>query len=280
MAWDLDAVQVRAGSKLLLGGGAPISLSLRQGELVALAGPNGAGKSTLLSVLAGDRPPSAGRAAFLGLPLSTWRPLPLAARLAVVRQRVGLDFPLTALEVALLGRTPHRAGDPRPCDVDAAFDALCRVDARALAARPYRTLSGGEQQRVQVARALAQVGAPYVAPDAPPAALLMDEPTASLDWRRAQSLLALARDLTRAAGLCVVVAIHDLNLAARYADRLLLLRDGVLTCDAPTAEALNPQTLEATFDLPMHLVPHPSGGAPVVVPADVVADAASLTPSP
>jgi iron complex transport system ATP-binding protein len=276
MPWTLRGVRVEVRGRTLLGGPKDVSLTLQAGELVALAGPNGAGKSTLLRLLAADLPPTRGEVRFAGAALGSWPLHALAARLAVVRQRVGLDLPMTALEVALLGRLPHHHGRARGCDIDAAFAALAEVGASALGGRSFSTLSGGEQQRVQVARALAQLASPYVNAATPPLALLMDEPTASLDWRHAQALLARVRALTRDAGICAFVVLHDLNLAARFADRLLLMRDGAITCDAPIAQALNPDALREAFDVEMALVPHPSGGPPLVVPLDSAPSTSSL----
>jgi len=265
---SLEDVHVRIGGATLLGG---VTLPVRPGEVVAVVGPNGAGKSTLLQVASGERAPSAGRAALDGRPLAAYAPERLAARRAVLPQQSALAFGFTAFEVAMLGRMPHAATG---ADHEAAaWRALERAGVAHLAGRRYPTLSGGEQQRVHLARALAQLDGPAGGPaggSAGPAGgparyLLLDEPTASLDLAHQHAVLALARAHAEAGG-GVLVVLHDLNLAAQYADRLAVLRAGRLLADGPPAEVLDPALVHAAFDVPVVVLPHPCLACPLVVP--------------
>ncbi|MBL8831559.1 MAG: heme ABC transporter ATP-binding protein [Rhodospirillales bacterium] len=234
------------------------------GEIVGIVGANGAGKSTLVRVLAGEMAPEAGDVAFDGTPLRDVRPETLARRRAVLPQHATLAFELPAIEVAALGRLAHPAGgDPRAI----AAEALDACGAGHLAARAYSTLSGGEQQRVQLARVLAQLDA-RDGPDGP-RLLLLDEPTASLDIAHQQSVLRLARRMA-CAGHAVVAVLHDLNLAARYCDRIALMAGGRVLADAPPALALANDLLFRTFGVAMRTLRLPEGGifiAPEAEPA-------------
>ncbi|MGH8469631.1 MAG: ATP-binding cassette domain-containing protein [Gammaproteobacteria bacterium] len=183
-------VQVKCNGRALLAG---VSLALASGEVVALCGPNGAGKTTLLSVLAGLKPPSGGGVWLCGRLLRTYHVQALARVRAVLAQASRFDFPLTALEVVLLGRLPHCRGRESERDHDIAAQALSAVDAIDLAERRLPTLSGGERQRVQLARAFAQIWEP--AADAPERFLLLDEPNAGLDPRHEHRVLGLIRRL-------------------------------------------------------------------------------------
>ena len=177
---------------------------------------------------------------------------------AVVPQAARLPECFTAAETVLMGRTPHLGWLGRESDGDRAIAqaALERVGAAHLAGRRIGELSGGEQQRVLIARALAQ-SAPV---------LLMDEPTAHLDLRYQSGVLALARDLARRDGLAVLIALHDLNLAARFADSVALLSDGELRALGTPAQVLTPGPLAAAYGLPVSVIPHPMDGRPLVLP--------------
>jgi iron complex transport system ATP-binding protein len=239
-----------------------VSMALAAGELVGVLGPNGSGKTTLLRLLAGLAAPSSGTVRLDGAPLAGLARRALARRLALVPQDPHLDYPFTALEVALMGRAPHQRGLGLPSarDLATAERALALVDAAALAARPVDRLSGGERQRVFVARALAQE----------PAVLLLDEPTTHLDVRHQLDVHALVRRLCREEGLACVTVVHDLNLAMAYCDRVVVLAAGHVAASGPPAAALTPERVAAVFGVPMTVVPHPSGGAPVLVPRGTV----------
>ena len=252
-----EAVTVRIGERALV---LEIDIAIRPGEVLGILGPNGAGKSTLLRCLSGARKPSSGQVTLDGIPLKKIPPRVLACRRAVLSQHVDLRFPFTAREVVELGRAPHRGRGARTL----AVQALERVDALHLAEQHWPSLSGGERQRVQLARALVQIEdtgsseARY---------LLLDEPTASLDLRHQHSTLSLARRLA-GEGIGVGVILHDLNLAMRYTDRLLLLRNGEPIAQGATDEVLDAERIEQTFSLPVQILPHPSGGRLVAALTD------------
>lgn len=243
----LEAVEVtaRAGGRTLLGG---VSLALRPGELTALVGPNGAGKSTLMSVLGGHRRPERGHAALDGRPLARWDALALARRRAVMAQEVALAFAFTVREVVMLGRAPHRGRHGAKADAAVVAEAMALAQVAHLAERRYPTLSGGERQRAMLARALAQV----IEPGEGPAGrwLLLDEPTASLDLAHQKLVLEATAGLARA-GCGVVVALHDLNLAARFADRVAMLCEGRLVAFGAPEETLSAERVSRVYGVPM-----------------------------
>lgn len=241
----------RRGRSVLRG----VDLDVRAGEVLVVVGPNGAGKSTLLGLLSGDLVPTEGVVELDGVPLSSWSPREQAMRRSVLPQRQAVAFGFTALDVVRMGRAPWR-GTPHAAEDDPRVAAaLAAVDATGLAHRPMTALSGGEQARVQLARVLAQATA----------LVLLDEPTASLDLRHAEQSLQHARQLA-GGGRAVVVVVHELNLAAAYADRVALLSDGVLVaCDAPRA-VLTAPLLSATYSHPVEVVDDPRTGAPLVLP--------------
>ena len=222
--------------------GAPVfrdvSFAIGAGELVGLCGPNGAGKSTLLRLLLGLHAPSAGRVTLAGRPLAALSRREIARHVALLPQDAPADVPLSVREAVSLGRLPHlgRLQPETAADVEAVARALDATDATALADRPITELSGGERHRVHLARALAQ--------EAP--LLLLDEPIAGLDIAHQLAAMDLLR-ATAGAGRAVVVALHDLALAARRCDRILLLAGGALRADARPAEVLTPETLAGVF---------------------------------
>jgi iron complex transport system ATP-binding protein len=242
-----------------------VSVTLAPGELVVVLGPNGAGKSTLLGCLAGARTPTAGRVTLDGRPLARLDARTLAGRRAVLAQNTVVTMPVHAEEVVALGRVPHAdtaAGTRRV--VAAALDA---ADASAFIARSVATLSGGEQQRVHLARALAQIW-----PDdgTRPRYLLLDEPTASLDLAHQVQVMATARALADV-GHGVLAILHDLNLAAAVADRLVLLDGGRLAAEGPPAAVLTVAGIAAVFGINVDVMARPDGRGPLVVPHPVAA---------
>lgn len=242
-------IGVRIGAATLL---SQVDLDVAAGEVVALVGPNGAGKSTLLAVLAGDLRPTTGTVSLGGMPLAGVGPRLLARRRAVLPQRSTLSAGFAALEVVMLGQaTPSVASARR---------RLESVELGAFAPRNYQTLSGGEQQRVQLARVLEQLG------DDGGRALLLDEPTAALDPRHQARVLGLAR-AAATAGHAVVVVLHELALAARYSDRVVVLDGGRVASVGPPTQALAPSVLEAVFGMAFDLVSTASG-RPIPVPRD------------
>jgi iron complex transport system ATP-binding protein len=217
-----------------------IDFTVARGQLYGVLGPNGSGKTTLVRLLLGFLRPSAGRVLLGGRDVAELGPRELARTLALVPQEMPVDFPFTVGELVLLGRTPHldRFGLERAQDLAAAEAALAACGIRALAERPIHALAGGELRRAYVARALAQ-STPI---------LVCDEPTAGLDIRHQIDVLELLRGRARA-GATVLVVMHDLNLAAAYCDRLLLLRAGRAIKEGPVAEVLTPPLIEAAYDI-------------------------------
>jgi iron complex transport system ATP-binding protein len=257
-------VSVRVGGATLL---ADVSVTLEPGEIVAVAGPNGAGKSTLLTVLAGDRRPQSGAVSLAGRPLGSWTRPQLARHRAVMSPSREVAFDYTVEEVALLGRLPWHGGDPGPDDRAIVRVLLDAADCGRLAERPFASLSTGERQRVQLVRALAQVVDDADEPRASDGLgvgreteteryLLLDEPTSSLDPAHQHLAMGMLRTQARA-GRGVLVVLHDLDLAAAYADRLVLLSHGRVAASGATSEVLRADILAAVFDIPMLVMPHP-----------------------
>ena len=220
-----------------------VSLAVRAGECVALVGPNGAGKTTLLRALLGLVPTASGRALALGRDARSWARDALAREVGVVSQREEPAFPLTVREAVEMGRYPHLGAWRAPGSADRAAveRAMRRSDVAALGDRWVGTLSGGEWQRVRIARALAQE----------PRALVLDEPTASLDLSHEMQLFELVLDLVRRDGLAALIVSHHINVAARFADRLVLLAGGRMVADGPAEAVLEPQRLAAVFGWPV-----------------------------
>jgi iron complex transport system ATP-binding protein len=255
---EATGLTLRAGGRILV---ADVSLRLAAGEVLAVVGPNGAGKSSLLRALAGEMRPAAGAVALCGRALRDWPPRALAQRRAVVSQAVDLAFPMTAAEVVALGRLPWHGTPAAAADAMAVAAALRRLGIAALATQAYATLSGGERQRVQVARALAQLAGAER-----PAALLLDEPTASLDAAHRAALLQEMRRLA-GQGFALLVVLHDLNEAAFVADRVLVMADGRSRGLGPPAAVLRADAIGAVYGVPFRpagdggLVPDWAGAA-------------------
>jgi len=233
-----------------------VSLNARAGEFHAVLGPNGSGKTTLVRVALGLLSPQAGTSEVLGRPATTWSRRELARVVAVVTQREEGLFPQRVRETVLLGRYPRLSlwGAERAQDRSAVERALGRCDVAGLADRWLWTLSGGEYQRVRVARALAQE----------PQLLVLDEPTASLDVRHEMELFELARTLVDEHELAVVMITHHINLAARFADRVLLLSEGRAVGQGAPGEVLTRETVARVFAWPVAI--EAFDGRPQVVP--------------
>lgn len=245
-------LHVRLGAREVLSG---IDLTARSGEVLALVGPNGAGKSTLLSALAADLPAASGEVRIDGRPVAGWSAPDLALRRSVLPQTAVLSFPFPVEDVVRMGRAPW-AGTPfADADEEAVAAAMAATEVTGFAARPFSALSGGERARVALARVLAQ-RAPL---------LLLDEPTAALDLRHQELVLRICREQA-AAGDAVVVVLHDLGLAAAYADRAAVLHDGRLAAVGPPAEVFEDGLLSRVYRQPVEVLPHPRTGAPLVVP--------------
>jgi iron complex transport system ATP-binding protein len=233
-----------------------VTFQIGAGELVGLCGPNGAGKSTLLRLLLGLLQPRAGTVCLHGRAVETLGRRDVARLAALLLQETVIELPLSVREVVAMGRLPHlgRFQPEGPSDVEAVEAAMAVTDTLALAERSVMELSGGERHRVHLARAVAQ-GAPV---------LMLDEPTASLDLVHQLQAMQLLRT-TVAEGKCALVAVHDLSLAARSCDRILLLAGGGLVADAPPAEVLTVENLARHFHVRAE-VRTDGAGRPVVIP--------------
>jgi iron complex transport system ATP-binding protein len=251
----IENLCVNYGSRRVL---EDVSLSVQSGEIVALIGPNGAGKSTLIRAASGVIPIQSGRIYTNGDDFHTLAPMQRAKYMAVVPQAVSLPPAFTVWETVLMGRTPYLGflGQPSPADEDVTRKALKRVDALSLAERRVGELSGGEQQRVLLARALCQ-STPI---------MLLDEPTAHLDLQYQVSLLELIGNLAHHDKLAVLIALHDLNLAARYADRVALMVAGKIKASGTPREVLTPELISEAYCLPVQVVKHPFMDVPLVLP--------------
>ncbi|MFF3977155.1 heme ABC transporter ATP-binding protein [Streptomyces sp. NPDC055808] len=252
VALAADELRVSLGGRPVLDG---VGLRVRTGEVVALVGPNGAGKSTLLAALAGDVAAASGTVRIDGRTPAEWPAPELALRRAVLPQQAALSFPFPVEEVVRMGRAPW-AGTVREDEDEAVVaDAMAATEVAGFAGRPFGSLSGGERARVALARVLAQ-RAPV---------LLLDEPTAALDLRHQELVLRICRERARA-GDAVVVVLHDLALAAAYADRVAVLHEGRLAAEGPPREVLTEELIGRVYRQPVDVLRHPRTGAPVVVP--------------
>jgi iron complex transport system ATP-binding protein len=258
-AWTLERARYRPGgaARATVDN---VSFEIPQGRTTAVIGPNGAGKTTLLRLLLGTIALDSGSIAFRGRAVAEWTRRAFAREIAVVPQGETESL-FTVREIVAMGRYPHLGPWQRERTEDAAAitRAMDRCDVTHFAERWMATLSGGEQQRVRLARAIAQ--------DA--SVLVLDEPTTFLDIRHEMTTFELLRQL-RADGATIVVATHNLNLAARYADDLVLMRDGKLVAHGAPADVLTASRVEATYDWPVDIASHVDG-SPQVVPQSAVA---------
>lgn len=250
-------VSVAVGAKKILN---DVSVEIKAGEVVVLLGANGAGKSTLLKAMCGDVKLTSGEIYLENRCLSAWNYHELARKRAVLSQHSTLNFPFTAQEVALLGRNPHIRGRESKKDLEIVSEALQLVEAAHLADQSFPTLSGGEQQRVHLARVLAQIWERQTE-----RYLLLDEPVASLDLAHQHLTLQTARNFARenTAVLCVL---HDLNLAAAYADKIMILQNGrVFACGKPW-KVLKSEIIREVFGIDAIVTRHPKFDIPLIVP--------------
>lgn len=253
---DVQSLSVRVGAKHLLDG---VSFKVDQGETIAVIGPNGAGKSTLLRTLSGEIAPSDGAVLLKGRAPQSWHPRELALRRAVLSQNVTVTFPFTVIDVVRMG-----AGDRSGKAVDAMAEAaLAAVDLSGFHNRIIGTLSGGEQQRVHFARVMVQLACGE--DEHGPGILLLDEPTASLDLRHQLDLVAVARRFA-ARGTTTIAIVHDLNLAALMAKRVIVLSHGRLAADGAPADTINDETLGTVFGVASAVGLMPDAGLPFVLP--------------
>lgn len=243
----------RVGDKALI---EDVSVSFAPGQLHLIIGPNGAGKSTLIKVLARLLRPQAGRVEYEGKDVQHAGEAELAKRRAVLSQAVEVAFPLTVREVVMMGRYPHFGGRPGPVDEKITDELMLFFDVAEFGGRNYQTLSGGERQRVNFARVLAQLwrdgsgsGADESVPssDTPCRYLFLDEPLTFLDIRHQIEFMKKVRAFTAAPDVVTVGVVHDLNLAARFADQIVLLNDGRVVAAGAPALVLTADSIRDVF---------------------------------
>jgi iron complex transport system ATP-binding protein len=219
-----------------------ISFRVAAGELIALIGPNGSGKTTLLKILLGLLPPSSGEVNLLNQPLTSYQPKARAKAIAYVSQQPALSFPLTVRELVSLGRYPHGGrGRESEADALAITQALERTAAKDFSNRQFNSLSGGEKQKVLIARALAQSAR----------VVLLDEPTLHLDLNFQLQILSALKRLCADEGVTVITVLHDVNLVSLFADKALLLSGGTVYGFGPVAAVLNEESIKALLDVAM-----------------------------
>lgn len=236
-----------------------INIDVLPGKITTVLGPNGAGKTSLLRVLVGELAPGTGSVSLNARALSEWSPIQRAGMLAVLPQHSLLNFPFTAAEVVMLGRTPHDTGIAHDREIVA--QALQSVDGDYLAKRFYTQLSGGEKQRVHLARVLAQIWEPSSDGER---YLILDEPTSSFDLAHQKLTLEVVRNLADR-GVGVLMVIHDLNLAARCADQMFLMQCGRMVICGTPQEVLQRDIISRVFQVEASIGVHPVSGTPLVI---------------
>lgn len=255
--FSLDCVNLTLNCNEIL---KDISFTLEPGKMHILVGPNGAGKSSLLKIITGELPATSGGAFYNGLPIANETPEYLATLRAVLPQISHLSFPFTVFEVAAMGigaQNPARRQQKR------VLAALDRVGMSDFAGRFYQQLSGGEQHRVQLARVLAQIGEPVQ--NGVARYLFLDEPISNLDISQQQRILEITREFATEGG-GVLIILHDINIAARYADQLIILADGRIKISGPPSEILTRNTLEQVWQVGIAALHVPGRELPLFLP--------------
>ncbi len=260
---QVDGLTIRRDGKVLIDSA---DLSINAGEVTTILGPNGAGKSTLLRCLSGTMRPDQGRILFNGRDLRSYSASELALQRAVLGQEGQLAFGSSVMDVVRLGRIPHVGRSTRQTDLAAVAEAMQVASVGHLADRNFLTLSGGEKQRVHLARTLCQL-LPWRAEATASQLLYLDEPTNNLDLSHQHAVLRHARKLSKA-GLGVVIVLHDPNLATAYADHVVLMQTGRIIATGPTDFALHPERLSMVYGIPMRRISHPDYVHDLLVPAE------------
>ena len=251
-AFEARGVVVERSGRRLLD---DVSLELRAGEILAVLGPNGAGKSTLLGALSGDIDPDAGEVLFAGESLKHWSLTHLSRRRSVLLQDNQVLFPFTVHQVVEMGRAPWRRTPLEDEDPSTIAWAIEKTNIQHLGNRRVPTLSGGERARTAFARVIA--GRTGV--------LMLDEPTAALDLGHQEEVLRLVRE-SADNGNAVLIVVHDLNLAAAYADRIALLSHGKLVANGTPEAVLTAETVSRVYETPVEVIRHPVTGRGIVLP--------------
>jgi iron complex transport system ATP-binding protein len=255
-------VSVHIGSKRIVSGA---NFTAAPGEFVSIVGPNGSGKTTFLRALSGDLGYT-GTVLIGGRDMAQLKPWQLATMRAVLPQAATLSFPFTVREVVRLGLTGGRSGVLPGQDERLPERALARVDLEGFAGRFYQELSGGEQQRVQLARVLCQVWAPVL--EGMPRYLLLDEPVSSLDIKHQLVIMDIARDFARRGGGAVAI-LHDLNLAAMYSDRICMMHRGRIAAVGAPGDVLRDDVIARVFECGLKVNAAPPAGVPFLLPQSV-----------
>jgi iron complex transport system ATP-binding protein len=252
-------VSVSIGRKTIVSG---VDFDVKPGELVAIVGPNGSGKTTFLKALSGELAYT-GRVAINGCDLASMKPWEAASLRAVLPQATSLSFPFTVREIVKLGLTGGRSGVLAGEEKWLPERALARVDLEGFAGRFYQELSGGEQQRVQLARVLCQVWSPVL--DRAPRYLFLDEPVSSLDIKHQLIIMNIAHDFAQRGG-GVVAILHDLNLTAMFAERIFVMHRGGLAAAGTPSAVLSDELISRVFECELKVGVLPSAGTPFVLP--------------
>jgi len=256
---EAHEISVSIGRRQIISG---VNFGVRPGELAAIVGPNGSGKTTFLKALSGELA-YAGRVTMNGRDLASMKPWEAAGQRAVLPQATALSFPFTVREIVGLGLTGGRSGAPAGEQESLPEQALAKVDLQGFAGRFYQELSGGEQQRVQLARVLCQVWAPVL--DGRPRYLFLDEPVSSLDIKHQLIIMNIARDFAKRGG-GVVAILHDLNLTAMFADRIHVMHRGKLAAAGAPRDVLSDELISRVFECDLKVGVLPAAGAPFVLP--------------
>jgi len=263
-------LRIRRGGRWTLDG---VDVRIIPGQVTAVVGPNGAGKSTLLQALTGRLRLETGAISIDGDALSNVSRPDIARRISVLQQHFQTTFAFRAYEIVAMGRAPHEGRESRESSAQIVEDAMAAAGVADLADRRADQLSGGERQRIFLARALAQI-MPLRGTNA--RYLLLDEPTASLDLRHQRSTLAFAREIA-ANGAGVLCVLHDLNLAARFADHAIVLSNGCAVASGPPAAVFNDRTISRVYGPDLSIFPDPETGTPVILPRGVTDAAPSVS---
>lgn len=255
----VDNISVKFGSASVLKN---VTINMPDGKLSIVVGKNGAGKSTLLKAVCANIKLTSGNIYFDESSLTELDAKEIAKNRAVVFQNSRLAFSFTVFEIVLMGRTPHTNGFESKNDYQIAKHCMKKLQVEHLRDRKFTTLSGGEQQRVQLARALAQIW-DCIAQNKP-CYLLLDEPTSSLDIAQQHQLLSLLKELAES-GVTVFVVIHDLNLAAQYGDLIHVMKNGRCIASGTTHNIFQPEVIEEAFEFPVRIMQNPHFDCPLIV---------------
>jgi iron complex transport system ATP-binding protein len=245
------------GKKILVNN---ISLQVDAGEFVVVMGANGAGKSTLLKMMSGALQTTTGEVLFKGKSIHQYKTEELAKQRAVLSQHYHISFPLSAREIVMMGRYPYFNNQPLPRDEEMVSDCMCRMEVNLFSDRNYQTLSGGEAQKVQMCRVLAQIGETSAINEK---LLLLDEPVSHLDIKYQHQLLKEAKHLCKK-NVAVLAVLHDVNLALKYADRILFMKDGILVKELNKKEVITASLLKEVFDVEAKIFDMPDGNGKFV----------------